>query len=67
MVQRGSPRYGLVSGLIFTTVRRIGREYKGMSCRGSPVPLCKSAGTKELKVVHDASATCVLQNVFSGL
>ena len=38
-----------------------------MSCRGSPVPLCKSAGTKQLKVVHGASATCVLQNVDSGL
>jgi hypothetical protein len=38
-----------------------------MSCRGSPVPLCKSAGTKELKVVHGASATCVLKNAFSGL
>ena len=38
-----------------------------MSCRGSPVPLCKSAGTKELKVVHGASATCVLQNVDSLL
>jgi len=31
------------------------------------VPLCKSAGTKELKVVHGASATCVLQNADSGL
>jgi hypothetical protein len=31
------------------------------------VPLCKSAGTKELKVVHGASATCVLQNVDSLL
>ncbi len=31
------------------------------------MPLCKSAGTKELKVVHGASATCVLQNAFSGL
>ena len=38
-----------------------------MSCRGSPVPLCKSTGTKELKVVHGASATCVLQNVDSLL
>jgi hypothetical protein len=38
-----------------------------MSCRGSPVPLCKSAGVKELKVVHGASATCVLQNVDSLL
>ena len=38
-----------------------------MSCRGSPVPLSKSAGTKQLKVVHGASATCVLQNAFSGL
>jgi hypothetical protein len=31
------------------------------------VPLCKSAGTKQLKVVHGASATCVLQNVDSLL
>jgi hypothetical protein len=31
------------------------------------VPLCKSAGTKQLKVVHGASATCVLQNADSGL
>ena len=38
-----------------------------MSHRGAPVPLCKSAGTKELKVVHGASATCVLQNVDSLL
>ncbi len=38
-----------------------------MSCRGSPVPLCKSAGTKELKVVHGTSATCLLQNVDSLL
>jgi hypothetical protein len=38
-----------------------------MPCRGSPVPLSKSAGTKQLKVVHGASATCVLQNAFPGL
>jgi hypothetical protein len=38
-----------------------------MSHRGAPVPLCKSAGTKELKVVHGASATCLLQNADSGL
>ena len=60
-------RYGLETGQIFTTVRRIGREYKGMSCRGAPVPLCKSAGTKELKVVHDTSTNCLLQNVDSLL
>ena len=38
-----------------------------MSHRGAPVPLSKGAGTKELKVVHGASATCLLQNAFSGL
>jgi hypothetical protein len=67
MMKRGSRRYGLETDQIFTTVRRIGRQYKGMSCRGSPVPLCKSAGTKQLKVVHGAYATCVLQNVDSLL
>ena len=67
MVRRCSRHYGLVTDLIFTTVRRIGREYKGMSCRGSPVPLCKSAGTNQLKVVYGSCATCVLQNAFSGL
>jgi len=61
MVWRGSRRYGLVTGLIFTTVRHIAREYKGIVCRGSPVPLCKGTGTKQLKVDYFACATCVLQ------
>ena len=46
MVRRCSRRYGLATGLIFTTVRRNAREYKGILCRGSPVPLCKGTGTK---------------------
>jgi hypothetical protein len=61
MVWRGSRRYGLVIGLIFTTVRHIAREYKGIVCRGSPVPLCKGTGTKQLKVDYFDCATCVLQ------
>ncbi len=67
MVWRGSRRYGLVTGLIFTTVRHIAREYKGIVCRGSPVPLCKGTGTKQLKVDYFACATCVLQIADSGL
>jgi hypothetical protein len=46
MVRRCSRRYGLAIGLIFTTDRRNAREYKGILCRGSPVPLCK--GEKSL-------------------
>ncbi len=46
-----------MTGLIFTTVRRIVREYKGILCRGSPVPLCKGAGTKQLKVDYFDCAT----------
>jgi hypothetical protein len=61
MVWRGSRRYGLVTYPIFTTVRHIAREYKGIMCRGSPVPLCKGTGTKQLKVDYFACATCVLQ------
>jgi hypothetical protein len=60
-VWRGSRRYGLVTYPIFTTVRHIAREYKGIMCRGSPVPLCKGTGTKQLKVDYFACATCVLQ------
>ena len=67
MVWRGSRRYGLVTGLIFTTVRHIAREYKGIVCRGSPVPLCKGTGTKQLKVDYFACVTCVLQIADSGL
>ena len=67
MVWRGSRRYGLVTHLIFTTVRHIAREYKGIVCRGSPVPLCKGTGTKQLKVDYFACATCVLQTADSGL
>jgi hypothetical protein len=61
MVWRSSRRYGLVTYPIFTTVRHIAREYKGIMCRGSPVPLCKGTGTKQLKVDYFACATCVLQ------
>jgi hypothetical protein len=57
MVWRGSRRYGLVTYPIFTTVRHIAREYKGILCRGSPVPLCKGTGTKQLKVDYFACAT----------
>ena len=46
MVRRCIRRYGLAIGLIFTTGRRNAREYKGILCRGSPVPLCK--GEKSL-------------------
>ena len=67
MVWRGSRRYGLVTYPIFTTVRHIAREYKGIMCRGSPVPLCKGTGTKQLKVDYFACATCVLQIADSGL
>ncbi len=67
MVRRCSRRYGLAIGLIFTTGRRNAREYKGILCRGSPVPLCKGDGTKQLKVEYFACATCVLQNVDSHL
>jgi hypothetical protein len=61
MVWRGSRHYGLVTYPIFTTVRHIAREYKGILCRGSPVPLCKGTGTKQLKVDYFDCDTCVLQ------
>jgi hypothetical protein len=49
MVKWYSRRYGLPTDLTFTGVWRDTREYKGILCRVSPVPLGKGTGTKKIK------------------
>ena len=56
----GTVIYDLPHGLILTGFWRNTREYKGILCRGSPLPLGKHVLSKWLKVEYFAYATCVV-------